>query len=223
MSDILEEVLNDRNEEKRLVFFKKLLPIVVIFSIIIVIIMIINNNYQNKKTKNNQNTGDIFVKAINIESVKGNKVLAYEALENLSNNSDNKMKEIALLEQVAIKISEKKYQDAKNLLEQIIQNDQYQEITAAYARISWLSLVIDDQEFANANKDKIISYLKYFDNEEKVFWATANILKAIWDIKNNDITSAKESLKILLTSKNASELTKDQAKALLTNVNNKAI
>jgi hypothetical protein len=218
MSDILEEVLNDQNEEKRLRFFKKILPIVIIFAIFIVIIMIINNRHKDNQIKNNQKNGDIFVKAISIEMIEGNKDFAFSTLENLSNTSSNRIKEIALLEQVAIKISEKKHQDAKALLEKIIQNTEYQEITTAYARISWLSLVIDEENIAKQDKERALTYLKYFNDEEKAFWATANFIKAIWDIKNDMPDVAKETLKILIASNNAPELTKDQAKALLSNL-----
>lgn len=218
MSDILEEVLNDQNEEKRLKFFKKILPIIIVFAIFIVIIMIINNRHKDNQIKNNQKNGDIFVKAVSLEMSEGNKDLAFSTLENLSNTSSNRIKEIALLEQVAIKISEKKHQDAKALLEKIIQNTEYQEITTAYARISWLSLVIDEENITKEDKEKALTYLKYFDNEEKAFWATGNFIKAIWDIKNDMPDVAKETLKILIASNNAPELTKDQAKALLSNL-----
>ncbi|MFY9589403.1 DUF2659 family protein [Rickettsia endosymbiont of Halotydeus destructor] len=218
MSDILEEVLNDQNEEKRLKFFKKILPVIIVFAIIIVIIMIVNNKYKDKQIKNNQENGDIFVKAIAIETIEGNKALAFNTLESLSNTSNNRIKEIALLEQVAIKISEKNYSDAKALLEKIIQNTDYQEITTAYARVSWLSLIIDEENLNNLDREKALTYLKYFNDEEKAFWATANLIKAIWDIKNDMPYAAKETLKILIASNNAPELTKDQARALLSNL-----
>jgi hypothetical protein len=215
MSDILEEVLNDQNEEKRLRFFKKLLPIVITISIIVIIIMFINSRYQDRKIKDNQKNGDIFVKAIGAQVIQGNKNFAFDTLENLINNSDSRIKEIALLEQVAIKISQKDYLEAKILLEKIIQNKEYHEITTAYARISWLTLVIDNSKVTDEDKEKIAIYLKHFSSEGKAFWATASIIKAIWDIKNNMLNSAEKSLRIVLAADNVSELSKDQARALI--------
>ncbi|MGX6959783.1 MAG: DUF2659 family protein [Rickettsia endosymbiont of Pentastiridius leporinus] len=218
MTDILDEVLNDQNEEKRLIFFKKLLPIIIIISLIVITVMVINNNNKNNRIKNNRQNGDIFVKAINLENTKSNKELALNTLDNLVNTGDSKVKEIALLEQVAIKISEKKYPEAKELLDKIIENKGYSEITTSYARVSWLSLVIDNKDLTTEDKEKLVKYLNYFDNENKPFWATASIMQAIWNIRNNMYVDAEKSLRNLLVSDNAPDLLKDQARALLGHV-----
>jgi len=216
MTDILDEVLSDQNEEKRLIFFKKLLPIIIVISIIAITIMVVINNNKDKKVKNNQKNGDIFVKTVGLDTTNNNKELAFNTLENLVNTSNTRIKEVAALEQVAIKISEKKYSEAKNLLGKIIENKEYSEISTSYARISWCSLVIDDQNPDIQDKEKLTKYLNYFDDEKKPFWATGTIIKAIWDIKNNMKPQAEKNLRNLLTSKNVSDLLKDQAKALLT-------
>lgn len=215
MTDILDEVLNDQNEEKRLIFFKRLLPIVIIIALIAITIMVINNNNKNKQIENNQKNGDIFVKAVNLEAVQGNKELAISTLENLVGISNTKIKEIALLEQVAIKLSGQQNSEAKDLLSKIIENKKYSEIVTSYARIAWCSLVIDDEKLDIADKEKLVKYLNYFDNENKPFWATANIMKAIWDIKSNMLAEAEKNLRSLVASNNTSDLLKDQAKALL--------
>lgn len=215
MTDILDEVLNDQNEEKRLIFFKRLLPVVIIIALIAITIMVINNNNKNKQIENNQKNGDIFVKAVNLEAVQGNKGLAISTLENLVNISDTKIKEIALLEQVAIKLSGQQNSEVKDLLSKIIENKEYSEIVTSYARIAWCSLVIDDEKLDIADKEKLVKYLNYFDNENKPFWATANIMKAIWDIKSNMLAEAEKNLTILVASNSTSDLIKDQAKALL--------
>ncbi|ASX28067.1 DUF2659 domain-containing protein [Rickettsia sp. MEAM1 (Bemisia tabaci)] len=215
MTDILDEVLNDQNEEKRLIFFKRLLPIVIIIALISITIMVINNNNKSKQIENNQKNGDIFVKAVNLEVVQGNRELAISTLENLVSISDTKIKEIALLEQVAIKLSGKQNSEAKDLLNKIIENKEYSEIVTSYARIAWCSLVIDDEKLDIAYKEKLVKYLNYFDDENKPFWATANIMKAIWDIKSNMLAEAEKNLRSLVASNNTSDLLKDQAKALL--------
>ncbi|WP_218460907.1 DUF2659 family protein [Rickettsia sp. TH2014] len=219
MTDILDEVLSDQNEEKRLIFFKKLLPIIIIISIIAITIMVIIINNKDKRVKNNQKNGDILVKIVGLEATKDNEELAFNTLENLVTTSNTKIKEIAALEQVAIKISEKKYSEAKDLLNKIIENKEYSEISTSYARISWCGLVIDDQNLDIQDKEKLTKYLNYFDDEKKPFWATATIIKAMWDIKNNMKPQAEKNLKNLLISNNVSDLIKDQAKALLVNLN----
>ncbi|XVN41602.1 MAG: DUF2659 family protein [Rickettsia endosymbiont of Argas persicus] len=218
MTDILDEVLNDQNEEKRLVFFKRLLPIVITISLIAIIIMVISNNNKEKQIKNNQKNGDIFVKAISLKASQDNKELALSTLENLVNISNSKIKEIALLEQVAIKLSEKQYTEAKDLLDTIIANKEYSEIITSYARIAWCSLIIDNEDANISDKERLVKYLNYFDDENKPFWATANIMKAIWDIKYNMKTQAEKNLRNLLASNNTPDLLKDQARALLANI-----
>lgn len=177
--------------------------------------MVINNNNKNKQIENNQKNGDIFVKAVSLEALQGNKELAISTLENLVNISNTKIKEIALLEQVAIKLSGQQNSEVKDLLSKIIENKEYSEIVTSYARIAWCSLVIDDEKLDIADKEKLVKYLNYFDNENKSFWATANIMKAIWDIKSNMLAEAEKNLTILVASNSTSDLIKDQAKALL--------
>lgn len=60
MTDILDEVLSDQNEEKRLMFFKKLLPIIIIISIIAITIMVVINNNKDKRIKITKKT-EIFL------------------------------------------------------------------------------------------------------------------------------------------------------------------
>ena len=219
MTDILDEVLGDQNEEKRLIFFKKLLPIIIIIAVIAITIMVVISNNKDKRIKNNQKNGDLLVKTVGLKTTKDNIELAFNILENLVATSNTKIKEIAALEQVAIKISEKKYSDARDLLNNIIENKEYSEISTAYARISWCALVIDDQNLEIRDKEKLTKYLNYFGDAKKPFWATATIIKAMWDIKNNMKLRAENNLKNLLVSNDVSDLIKDQAKALLVNLN----
>ncbi|AFE54921.1 DUF2659 family protein [Rickettsia typhi] len=218
MTDILDEVLSDQNEEKRLIFFKKLALIIIIISIVAITIMVIINNNKDNRIKNNKKNGDILVKTIGLDTTKANNELAFNTLENLVTSSNTKIKEIAALEQVALKISEKKYLEAKELLNKIIENKEYSEISTSYARISWCCIVLDDQNLDIQDKEKLQKYLDYFDDEKKPFWATATIIKSILDIKHNMKTQAEKNLKNLLASNNVSDLLKDQAKALLVNL-----
>ncbi|EOB10758.1 Tol system periplasmic component [Rickettsia prowazekii str. GvF12] len=176
--------------------------------------MVIIKNNKDNRIKNNQKNGDILVKTIGLDTTD-NKALAFNTLENLITSSNTKIKEIAALEQVAVRMSEKKYLGAKNLLNKIIDNEKYSEISTAYARIAWCCIVLDDQSLNIQDKGKLQKYLNYFDDEKKPFWATATIIKAILDIKHNMKTQAEKNLKNLLASNNVSDLLKDQAKALL--------
>ncbi|WP_375330701.1 DUF2659 family protein [Candidatus Tisiphia endosymbiont of Oplodontha viridula] len=216
MTDILEEVLNDKNEEKKLYYFKKLLPITIIFALIVVLFMLINNWLGGKKIKNNQKTGDILVKSMSL--INDNKDLTIKSLDNLIETSNNKVGELAAIEQVSIKIHQGDFIEARTLLKKIIDNKNYTELTSAYARLVWLSLMIDETNLSNVNTNEIEEYLNYFDDENKPFFGTANIIKAIWYINNNSKDLAENTLKKVISLESTTQVVKEQAKALLSNL-----
>ncbi|BFD46879.1 MAG: DUF2659 family protein [Rickettsia endosymbiont of Sergentomyia squamirostris] len=216
MTDILEEVLNDKNEEKKLYYFKKLLPITIILALIVVLFMLINNWLDGKKIKNNQKTGDILVKSMSL--INDNKDLTIKSLDNLIETSNNKVGELAAIEQVSIKIQQEDFIEARTLLKKIIDNKDYAELTSAYARLVWLSLMIDETNLSNANINEIEEYLNYFDDEDKPFFGTANIIKAIWYINNNSKDLAENTLKKVISLESTTQVVKEQAKALLSNL-----
>lgn len=216
MTDILEEILRDQSDERKLRYFKKLLPIVIITTIFIVIAMLINNWYTDKQLQNNRKMGDIFIKSVaNLDS---NKNLAIQSLDDLIKANDNKLSEIAALQQIGIKINDNDYNGAKNLLEQVINNKNSDEVTVSYARIIWLGLVLDQQNFTEIEKINMQNYLKYFTDEDRPFWGTANIIKASWYVKNNQPELAVDVLKKMVSYESLPNLIKEQAKALLTNL-----
>ncbi|MDR0774643.1 MAG: DUF2659 family protein [Rickettsia sp.] len=216
MTDILEEVLNDKNEEKKLYYFKKLLPITIILALIVVLFMLINNWLDGKKIKNDQKTGDILVKSMSL--INDNKDLTIKSLDNLIETSNNKVGELAAIEQVSIKIQQGDFIEARTLLKKIIDNKNYTELTSAYARLVWLSLMIDETNLSNVNINEIEEYLNYFDDGNKPFFGTANIIKAIWYINNNSKDLAENTLKKVISLESTTQVVKEQAKALLSNL-----
>ncbi len=218
MTDILEEVLNDNNEERKLYYFKKLLPIIVILTLIIVLLMIINNWYEAKKTNDNQQVGDILVKAI---TTTDNQDLSIKSLEHLIETSDNKVKELAQIEQINLQIKQNNFSKADTLLQKVINNKDYDEITTSYAKLMWLSLRVDKSNLSTINNNettkKIEEYFDYFDTSNKPFYGTANLIKAYWYIKNGSENLAVALLGKLI-SEEVSESVKEQAKILLTSL-----
>lgn len=216
MTDILEEVLNDQNDEKMLFYFKKVLPIIIVFTAVVVLFMLWTNWHEIKRVKNSQRTSNILIQSI--QSVNTDKEFLQKSLKNLIENSGNKVGELASIEQIGIAISQGNASDAKNLLDNIINNKAYSELTTAYARLVWLSLVIDEQNIGSIDRNKVEKYLSYFDNEDKAFFGTANIMKAIWYIKNDASNMAKNTLEKIMAAENVTPLIKQQAVALLSNL-----
>lgn len=216
MTDILEEVLSDQNDEKRLSYFKKLLPVVIVCTAIIVGFMLWSNWRKSKMVANNQRASNILIQSISLGN--NNQHLLQKSLQDLIENSGNKVGELAAIEQVGITINRGDISEAKNLLDKIIHNDDYTELTTAYARLVWLNLAIDEQNLASIDRKKMEEYLNYFDKEDKAFFGTANIIKAIWYLRNNASDLAKNTLKRLIAEENVTPLIKDQATALLSNI-----
>lgn len=216
MTDILQEVLSDKNEEKKLYYFKKILPITIILTLIVILFMLINNWRDRKEIENNQKTGDILVKSIAL--INDNKDLAIKSLDNLMVTSNNKVNGLAAIKQVSIKIHQGDFIEATTLLKRVIDNNNYDELTSAYAHLVWLSLMIDEPNLSDININEIEKYLNYFDDENKPFFGTASIIKAIWYIRNNSKDLAENTLKKVISLESTTQTVKEQAKALLSNL-----
>ena len=212
MTDLLDEVLRDQSDEKKLRFFKTVLPFVIGLAIIIVILMIVNSWYQDSKIKENKELGDIFIKAIN----NSNEKTVDEVLKHLpQNSSSNKIGELALLKQAGIRVNNGDIEGAKTLFQEIASNKEVESTTSSFARIAWLSLVIDQPNIDEKDKETLQEYLKYYTNESQEFFGTASILKALWFEKNNQDELAKEVLITLKSLENIPASIKKQATALL--------
>lgn len=216
MTDILDEVLSDENEARKLYYFKKFLPITIILTIIIILLMLIYNWQESKKIKNNQQTGDILLKSIAL--INDDKDLTIKSLENLIKTSHNRVGELASIQQVSIEIKQKNISKATELLKIIISNKNYSELTTSYARLVWLILAIDKSDLSNINVKETEEYLNYFDNANKPFYGTASLIKAIWYNKNGSKDLAEKILNNLITLDNINSIVKEQAKALLSNI-----
>jgi hypothetical protein len=223
MTDILAEVLDDKKDERIFYYFKKSLPIIIISTLIIILLMLLYNWREKEKIKNNQQTGDILVKAISL--IDHDKSLTERSLENLITTSHNKISDLAAIEQVNIQINLGNQLKAKSLLKELINNKHYDELTTAYARLIWLSLIIDETNLSGPDIKETEEYLSYFNDDTKPFFGTANIIKAIWYINNNSRnsteisgeTSVETILKKIISTEHTTQIVKEQAKALLLN------
>ncbi|WP_316353853.1 DUF2659 family protein [Candidatus Trichorickettsia mobilis] len=220
MTDILEEVLRDQSYEKKVYYFKKALPVVILITILSVIAMLIFSWYMGTRAQHNMQMGDMLIKSMDnliLEKSVDSKLIQ-QSLDNLVTKNNNRVREIAALKQVNLKIAVKDYDSAKVLLEKIIDNENYYETTTAYARIVWLGLVIDQKKIVASDKSKLQKYLQYFSNETKEFFGTASIIKAIWHIRNEEPESALNVLKAVMALHTTPQIIKEQAKALLSKI-----
>lgn len=212
MADILDEVLSDEKDENKILLFRKVLPIIIVTTIIIAISIASYSWYQHKTTDYNRKIGDEFVELI-LEP--GEADAAILSLEALVNDSQNRQIELAELKIVSTLIAANNVAAAMEKLETIINNTKYYDITTSFARLVWISRVLDADKMSEEVHTKAIAYLQYFTNKDQPFFATATLLKALFYKKHDQNDLATKYAAIILESKDASLILKEQARAIL--------
>jgi len=216
MSDILEEILNDEKDTKRLKLFRKLFPVIITLTIIVALGIAGYNWFLQAKITHNQEIGDSFVQLISDES-KDTKLLN-DLLKEIEINNKSKLSELASIKLVSQQIKLHNIPDATQLLNEIISNNGHSEITKAYTRILYISLVLDVDNLNNEQENKVREYLQYFTKDSQVFYATATLLKSLFYLKNNQLDLAKQYALETLKLPRASAIIKEQAKAIIAGI-----
>lgn len=213
MSDILDEVLNDAKHEKRLILFRKFFPIAIAFTIIGAIAIAGYSWYKNGQQAQNQQIGDVLVELLSGQ-VKDS-TLVLESFNQLIESKKNKQTELAQIQRVSYLISKGEISEAMLYLENIANNPSYNEITTTYARLLWLSIILDQKELMEADQLKARSYMDYFSKKDQLFFGNATLIKALFYKKINQIETAKEYAQQLIDSDDAPLALKEQAKAII--------
>lgn len=217
VSDILDEVLNDQKDEKRLKAFRRMLPIIITATLIIIVIISGYNWYSSRVEKHNQDVGDLLIKLISKQY--GSEELTTTALENIINSSENHQAELAAIKLFSNKFDQGDKDGAMLMLESMISNKKYHEITNAFSAVLWLNLVLDQDNLSTEEEIKIRQYLQYFKNDRQPFYATSLLLKALFYQKIKQPELAKENAEAVLALPNVTEITKEQARAILAFIN----
>ena len=216
MADILDEVLNDAKDEKKLILFRKLLPIIIILTIVIAISIAAYTLYANKKAEHNRKIGDMFVEIISGEYGDNSAIIS--ALKDLVDTSENRQAELAELEIASKLIAENNSTDALNALETIINNAEYYELTTSFARLLWIGLILDEDKLSDTMQMQSRNYLQYFAQEDQPFFATATLMKALFYKKNKQNDLAVEYANAVLNLQDATLILKEQARAILASI-----
>lgn len=214
MSDIIDEVIRDKREETKMIYFKKSLPIVLGATIVIILGMIISQYRENNAKAHNQEIGDTIVNSL--ENLANDPAVAIEGLQYVQENAKNHAKDIGALQQVAIFIASNKDEEAISILENIIDNKEYQDLTRSYAKLTWISMLIDKKPMSDDTKSKIEKYFMDF-TEKKAFFASAKLLEAIY-YSESDKAKSEEIAKSLLSNKVVPMNIKEEASALISNL-----
>lgn len=215
MSDIIEEVGFDHAEERKLKYFKHALPWVIGATILIIIGMAIYNYRAEKRVAHNREMGDMLIKAMSV--MGSDEKAANEALSYLVKEGSEGMRDIAMLEKVAMAFRGGKREVALQELEKI-SLEAHNKLTQSYAKIVWMSVVVDQQKMSEQEKELMLSSLKSFKDDSVEFYGTAQVLGSLFYAKNDQIEEAKSALQKVIASDNVPPLVKDQAQALLANL-----
>ncbi len=216
MTDILDEILNDEKEAKRLQIFKKIFPIIIALTIISALGMAGYNWFLQAKIKHNQEIGDLFAQLVSGEYK--DEILIDNLLKEIAANTKSNLSELASIKLVNKQIQLGKIPEAMQSLETIINDDKHSEIIASYARILYISLVLDIDNLNNEQENKSREYLQYFNRDSQVFYATATLLKSLFYLKGNQFDLAKQYALEVLALSRASGVIKEQAKAVVDRV-----
>jgi hypothetical protein len=218
MNDIFQEVLNEQQEVRRLLWFKRILPIIVGVVCIIVACIFINNFYQNKQSTHNAKIGDELLSI----GFNNDKNLDITVLDKIINDSGTRAVELAFLKKIATLVAKQDYNEAKDLLTQVIDDkgsNHFSEVTREYSKLIWLGLVIQDDSAPEGDKAKFEKYANDFHDDKQVFFGLASIIKALWYSRGGNVMEAEKALKFVIDSSNMPEITQMQARALLTTIN----
>jgi hypothetical protein len=213
--DIFDEVIKDVKDEKHYNAFKKAFPIIIAVTVLLVILMSVKSWLDNKHHKHNTEIGDLLNNAV-VLALSGQGQAAKESFDYILKEADNHSKDLAALGN-AIQLLQSNDNNSLKSLEEIAENKYYQELSKSYAKILWLSKVIDFP-IEEIDQNKMQSYLNSFKEESKVFYGTANLIKALWLVKQDKDTEAEQVLKQIIDSKFVNHTNKNNAQAILANL-----
>ncbi len=217
MSDILDEVLNVDKDNRRIVLFRKIFPIIIISTVLIALAIGGYSWFLSKKTSQNQEIGDLLVQLIYNEYNK--KDLNETLLDEIKIGRKNNVSDLAALKIVGNKIKHGDYASAMVSLNDVINNESTSEITKSYAKILYISLVLDIDKLSQDEENIVRQYFQSFDQESKAFYANATLLKSLFYLKNKQFDLAKKYSEEILSLQRASIVIKEQAKAIIAQIN----
>lgn len=213
MNDIFDEMLDDEKNYKRLESFKKALPMIIFFTIVISITISGYSWISRLQSQRNKILGDSFIQLVSNEYI--DRGLLNNLLKEISVSKENKVHELALIKLLNTQLELNNILEAMQLIESIVLSKNYSEITTSYARILYITLILDINHLTNSQETKTKEYLEYFSKDSQVFYTTATLLKSLFYFKNNQLNSAKKyALKIISLPK-APGAIKEQASIIL--------
>ena len=213
MVDIVDEIISEDKDAKRIYYFQKLFIPIIIATIIIACGIAVYSYYSFKAEEHNREIGDLLVDVMGDTSADEESIIT--ALEGIVQNSDNDTRQLAKLKRATEYIDNGRAEKASQILQGIIDDTSFFEITRAYARLLMMTIILDSSEIDDAIQLKASNLLNYFSDTSHPFFATATLIKANFYMKIGQRELAEKYAQEVIDLKSSHAVIKEQASALI--------
>ena len=213
MVDIVDEIISEDKDAKRIYYFQKLFIPIIIATIIIACGIAVYSYYSFKAEEHNREIGDLLVDVMGDTSADEESIIT--ALEGIVQNSDNDTRQLAKLKMATEYIDNGRAEKASQILQGIIDDTSFFEITRAYARLLMMTIILDSSEIDDAMQLKASNLLNYFSDTSHPFFATATLIKANFYMKIGQRELAEKYAQEVIDLKSSHAVIKEQASALI--------
>lgn len=218
MSDIFEEAKLEASSERKFNLFYKSLPYIFGLGFICAVTIAVYYWQTNKTLVKNQNISDLLVNAITSEAQHSEDHQRSAAIDSII-SLGVRQSELAELKAASILIQQNSLTEAKAKLVAILENDQYRLLTRRYAKLLWMSLIIDQANISESEKVKIEEYFRLFA-PDLPYYGMASILEALYYYKIGQIDKAEAKAEQMVYDGHISPMLKEQARMLILNCSN---
>ena len=216
MTDLFDEVVRESKEESRVALLQRWLPLVTVFVIIGAVLITFLSWRGAKMEEYNQRVGDVAFELLE-NAQNGESINHRQNLEQLIQNSDGKHSEIIKFIQVN-KHLESGIDQAMIALEEMANDQGVSLISRSYAKLIWISLVLQQGVDDLQNKAKAIAYFDSFVSESQPFYFNVSLLKALFYMQCGQYDIARSSAQNILQSQIAPQIVKEQAYAIISDL-----
>lgn len=215
MTDLIDEVNQDLNEERYSSLIKKIIKIFTISSILVVVGVSMYVWKESSVNKLQSHLGGLFSQAM--EAYEKNKLEeSIGFLDQIIEHSHQQYASLAYLNKAAILAKQNNLAEAEKNLLAIIDFKHYDPAIRELAQLNYLAYQLNKESIDQKHIDELLAKLT---KEHKIWRLSSLQLKALYDLKNNNKEAAKASLNEILASKQATRSSYDNASSILAAIN----
>jgi hypothetical protein len=209
--DILEDINAEYKHLNAIVWFKKLCIVILLITVCAGFFIYYRNVLDKKNSAQDTIITDQLIRNY-LSLNQPNKAQEQFAHQRLASA-------ILKLSEIQALIKQNQKIKAQEELTKLLSNKTDSDLINSVARLIWMSLELDMND-QNLNQNQFHDYLAYFAKDSKrLFWGRAQVLGAIFFIKNNQMLKATELLTSVIYSVDCTNALKEEAKAVLLSIN----